>query len=140
MNLLEELSTLGVNTEEALVRMNRNVSLYERMLVKFADMMKNSIVQPDFDCNDYADIMEAAHAVKGVSGNLSITPVYEAYSEIMRLLRAGQPEQAKEVLEGVIPIQTEIINCNRKTFLIYKSLKNITGESNEERKYDINCR
>ncbi len=114
MSMLEELKGLGVNTEEAIARMNGNLSLYERMLGKFVDMMKNSIVQPDFDCNDYAGITEAAHTIKGASGNLSITPVYEAYSEIVRLLRAGEPEQAKEILEKILPIQAEIVNCIEK--------------------------
>ncbi len=114
MSLLEELDTLGVNTQEALVRMNGNAALYERMLVKFVDMINNSIVQPDFDCNNYDNITEAAHTLKGVSGNLSITPVYEAYSEIVRLLRAGEPEQAKKVLEGILPIQEKIVNCIKK--------------------------
>lgn len=114
MNLLEELKGLGVHTEEAVARMNGNVSLYERMLVKFADMMRNSLVRSDFDCINYDDITEAAHAIKGASGNLSVTPIYEAYSEIVRLLRAGQPEQAKEVLENIMPVQTEIVNCIEK--------------------------
>ncbi len=114
MSMLEELKGLGVNTEEAIARMNGNLSLYERMLGKFVDMMKNSIVQPDFDCSDYAGITEAAHTIKGASGNLSITPVYEAYSEIVRLLRAGEPEQAKEILEKILPIQAEIVNCIEK--------------------------
>lgn len=114
MSLLEELNELGVNTQEALARMNGNASLYERMLVKFVDLMKKTDIDPDFDCNDYDDIIELTHTVKGVSGNLSITPVYEAYSEIVRLLRAGQPEEAKEVLAGIIPVQTEILNCIEK--------------------------
>lgn len=114
MNLLEELRALGVHTEEAVERMNGNVSLYERMLVKFADMMKNSLVQPDFDGNDYAEITEAAHAIKGTSGNLSITPIYEAYSEIVKLLRDNQVEEARKVLESIMPVQTAIVNCIEK--------------------------
>lgn len=114
MGLIEELKALGVNTEEAVARMAGNVSLYERMLVKFLDMMKNSSVQPDFDRNDYADIIESAHAIKGASGNLSLTPVYEAYSEVVRLLRANQPEEANKVLKKVMPVQTEIMNCIEK--------------------------
>lgn len=114
MDMIESLKALGVHTEEGIVRMNGNASLYERMLVKWIDMMKNSSVRPDFDSNDYVCIIEAAHAIKGASGNLSVTPVYEAYSEIVRLLRAGQPEQAKEVLEKVIPVQTQIMNCIEK--------------------------
>lgn len=114
MNLIEELKQLGVNTDEAIERMNGNASFYERMLVKFADMMKNSVVQPEFDCNDYAHITEAAHAIKGASGNLSVMPVYKAYSEIVRLLRAGQPQQAKEVLNMILPVQQAIIACIEK--------------------------
>lgn len=114
MSLIEELKVLGVNTDEALARMNGNASLYERMLVKFLGMMKNSSVKPDFDCNDYADIIDAAHAIKGASGNLSVSPVYEAYSEIVRLLRDNQPEQSKEVLEKILPVQRDIMNCIEK--------------------------
>lgn len=111
MNLIRELKTLGVNTEEALARMNGNASLYERMLVKFLDMMKNAPVLSDFDCKAPTEIAEAAHAIKGASGNLSITPIYEAYSEIVRLLRANQPNQAREILENILPIQMDIVNC-----------------------------
>ncbi len=111
MRLLEELRNLGVNTEEAIERMNGNVPLYERMLVKFADMINKSPVQPDFDCNEYNDIIEAAHAIKGAAGNLSVTPVYEAYTEIVSLLRAGRPEQAKDTLDKIIPVQNKIVEC-----------------------------
>ena len=37
---MEELEAQGGNTREAEARLGGNVSLYERMLVKFADMMK----------------------------------------------------------------------------------------------------
>ena len=114
MSLIDELKALGVNTDEAIERMNGSVSLYEKLLVKFSDMMKKSMIQPDFDCDDYDNITETAHAIKGVAGNLSILPIYEAYSEIVKLLRNQQPEQAKVVLEKVIPIQNTIIHCIEK--------------------------
>lgn len=111
MNLMQELKDLGVNTDEGVQRMGGNSSLYERMLVKLKDMIKNSPVQMDFDSNDYADIIDAAHAIKGASGNLAVAPVYEAYSEVVRLLREQQPEQAKEVLGKALPVQNAIIDC-----------------------------
>jgi len=114
MGLLDELRTLGVNVDEGTERLMGNTSLYERMLVKFLGMMKKTPVTPDFDCNDYADVIELAHAVKGSAGNLSITPIYEAYAEVVSLLREGKPVQAKEVLENVIPVQEEILNCIEK--------------------------
>lgn len=115
MNLIQELKSLGVDTDKGLERMGGNSSLYERMLVKFVDMIKSSPVQVDFDCSDYSDILESAHAIKGASGNLAITPIYEAYSEIVRLLRAQQPEQAKTIIEKVLPVQTSILNCIEKS-------------------------
>ena len=57
---------------------------------------------------------ERAHAIKGTSGNLSITPVYEAYSEIMDLLRSDRPDEAKELLKKILPIQEEIVSCIEK--------------------------
>ncbi len=111
MNLIQELKGLGVNTDEGVKRMGGNSSLYERMLVKLKDMIKDSPVRMDFDCNDYDDVIEAAHAIKGASGNLMVSPVYESYTEIVKLLRAQQPEQAKKVLEKVIPVQDKIIDC-----------------------------
>ncbi len=114
MNLIQELKGLGVNTDEGLERMGGNSSLYERMLVKLKDMINDSPVQMDFDCNNYDDIIEAAHAIKGASGNLAVTPIYESYTEIVKLLRAQQPEQAKKILEKVLPAQKAIIDCIEK--------------------------
>lgn len=114
MVLLDELKNLGVNVDEGLNRLMGNASLYERMFVKFYEMMKKAPVNPDFDSNDYADVIEVAHAVKGSAGNLSITPIYEAYAEIVSLLRAGKPEEAKKILKKVQPVQTEILGCIEK--------------------------
>ncbi len=111
MNLIQELKSLGVNTDEGLQRMGGNSILYERMLVKLKDMIKNSPVRMDFDCKDYTDIIDAAHAIKGASGNLAVAPIYECYSEIVRLLRAQQPEQAKKILSEALSTQNAIVDC-----------------------------
>lgn len=111
MSLLEELNGMGVNVDEGVERLMGNSALYEKMLGSFAEMMRSAFVQPDFDISDYTEIIEKAHALKGAAGNLSITPVYEAYSEIVSLLRSNQPEQAKFVLEKIQPVQDEIIKC-----------------------------
>jgi len=111
VNLIQELKGLGVNTEEGLQRLGGNSSLYEKMLVKLKDMIKASPVRVDFDCNDYSDIAEAAHAIKGASGNLAVTPVYDFYSEFVELLRNQQPEEARKLLEKALPVQNAIIDC-----------------------------
>lgn len=114
MDLLEELKSKDVNVEEAIERFLGNASLYEKMLMKFLDLMNDMAVDTNFDCNEYNDIIEKTHAIKGAAGNLSINPIYEAYTEIVNLLRAHQPEQAKLVLEKIIPVQNDIIECIKK--------------------------
>lgn len=112
MGLLEELSTLGVNVEEGTKRLMGNAALYEKMMGTFTKMMADSSIKvEDFDCDDCTALIEKTHAIKGATGNLSLTPIYEAYTEIVALLRGNEPAKAKEVYERVLPVQTEIITC-----------------------------
>lgn len=112
--LIEEMRALGVNVDEAIMRMNNNSALYEKMLVKFVKLMKDSTPALDSDSIQCDEMIEVTHAIKGASGNLSIVPIYTAYSEVVRLLRAGQEQEARELLEKTKPIQEEIIACIEK--------------------------
>ena len=114
MGLFEELKDLGVDVDGGLQRINGNEKLYTRLLGTFVKSIKGQAVSPDFDSNDYEDVKEKAHALKGTSGNLSITPVYEAYTEIMNLLRAGRPDEAKQLIAKIIPVQEQIVSCIEK--------------------------
>ncbi len=115
MGMLEELGTLGVNIEEGTKRLMGNAALYEKMMGTFVKMMSDSTIElADFDSGDCTPLIEKTHAIKGATGNLSITPVYEAYSEIVALLRKDEPAKAKEVYEKILPVQTDIINCINK--------------------------
>lgn len=114
MSLLEELKILNVDVEGAISRLNGNASLYEKLLYKFVDMLKVLDIDPDADENTYIEATEKIHAVKGAAGNLSITPLFEAYTEMLHLLRENQPAQAKEVYAKIFPVQKDIIHCIEK--------------------------
>lgn len=114
MTLLEELKALGVNVDEGLARINGNEKLYTRLLGTFVKSLEANAVQPDFDAADCETMIEKTHTIKGTSGNMSITPIYEAYSEIVDLLRTGQAEQARPLIEKILPVQEEILQCIKK--------------------------
>ncbi len=114
MALSQELKNLGVDTDAGVARMAGNTALYERLLGSLKDLIKKSAEQMDFDSKDYDNMIEAAHSVKGASGNLAVTPIYEAYTEIVDLLRRQQPEEAKKAYEKILPVQTAIIECIEK--------------------------
>lgn len=114
MSLFDELRALNVDVDGGLKRINGNEKLYTKLLGSFTKSINTYYVSADFDGTDYNDTIEKAHAIKGVSGNLSITPVYEAYTKIVDLLRAGKPEEARPIVENIIPVQEEIVKCIEK--------------------------
>lgn len=114
MELLEELKALGVNVDEGLKRINGNEKLYVKLLGSFTKSIKTYSVGTDFDAANCDEVIEKTHAIKGVSGNLSITPVFEAYTKIVDLLRGGNPEEARTLLEKIIPVQEQIVECIEK--------------------------
>ena len=114
MSLFEELKELGADIDGGLKRLGGNEKLYTRLLGKFADTFHAGVVSPDFDADDCTEAIEKAHAIKGTAGNLSLTPIYESYSEILGLLRGGKPEEARELLKKIIPVQDQIIACIQK--------------------------
>lgn len=111
MDLLEELKDLGVDVDDGIRRINGNEALYRRLLGSFVKTIKAQYVKADFDSTDCTETIEKVHTIKGTSGNLSITPIFESYTEMLGLLRSGQPEQARQILEKILPVQEKIIQC-----------------------------
>ncbi|MCI9463465.1 MAG: Hpt domain-containing protein [Lachnospiraceae bacterium] len=114
MSLFEDLKALDVDVDGGLKRINGNEKLYTKLLGSFVKSINTYHVETDFDGNDYEDVIEKTHAIKGVSGNLSITPVYESYTKIVDLLRTGKPEEARAILEQILPVQAQIVECIEK--------------------------
>lgn len=112
--MFDELNELGVDTEGGIFRLMNNEELYRRMLISFAEMVRKARVTADFDDADYDKEIEKIHALKGAAGNLSIEPLYIAYTEIVRLLREGSVAQAKAAIENILPTQRKITECIEK--------------------------
>lgn len=114
MGLMDELKQLGVNVDEAVGRMMGNEAVYQRILGKFPAMLESTALVTDFDGSSCESVIEKTHALKGTTGNLSLTPLYEAYTKITNLLREGEVEQARELLIEIQPVQEKIVACIRK--------------------------
>lgn len=114
MALLEELKTMGVDVDDGLKRVMGKEGSYIKFLGKFVKMMNEEAVRPDFADAELEETIGKVHSIKGVSGNLSISPVYDAYTEILDQLRNGQIEEAREGIRNVIPVQEKIVKCIQK--------------------------
>ena len=111
MSLLDDLRELGADVDEGLQRFMNNSSLYERMLKKLVASANDLQVMPCFESGDLEKALANAHTLKGVTGNLSITPLYNAYSEIVSLLRENKPDEAKTKLEAILPVEKKVMEC-----------------------------
>lgn len=114
MDLLTELKGMGTNIDEGLERCMNNVGLYEKLLKKVPQNIEKLEVLSYFGSGDYETTLMNAHTIKGVAGNLSLTPLFSAYSDIVNLLRANKPDEAKKILVGILPLQGQIVDCIKK--------------------------
>ncbi len=114
MSLLEELAGYGVDVDEGVDRMMGDSDLYQNMLLKLSEMIEDVSANPDFDSSDFSGLAEKIHALKGAAGNLSVLPLYQAYTRILELLRADKPEQAKALYEENLPVQDQFMACIHK--------------------------
>lgn len=111
MELFDELKNMGVNVNDGVNRLGGNETLYKRLLGSFVKSINEYDIQIDFDEEDYDDITKKAHAIKGIAGNLSITPLYEGYTQIVNNLRGNEPKKAKDILKEILPVQNKITEC-----------------------------
>lgn len=90
MLTLDKLKSFGADTEDGLARCMNNEEFYLKMVnMGLADERFEALL-PVLEKGDKDAAFELAHALKGVLGNLALTPIYEPLSEMTELLRAKQ--------------------------------------------------
>ncbi len=115
MELFEQLVALGVDVNSALKRFMGNKQLLEMMYKKVPDSFsKNKDIIPLIQAGNVQEAIQKAHTLKGNMGNLSITPLFEAYAEITNLLRENSMSEAIQKLKDVEPVQNQILACIKK--------------------------
>lgn len=110
MTLLEELSENGVDINDGLGRLMNNSAIYEKLLKKLPDSINKQEVLSFIDSGDIETATRNAHTIKGVTGNLSVTPLYTAYTEIVNLLRAGKIDEARKLYVDTLPVQKTLLD------------------------------
>lgn len=89
----KQLEEGGADVDVTLKRFMGNEAIYMKFILKFLDDKNYDVIMDSLAKKDYAGAFAGAHSLKGVSGNLGLTPVYEASSSITELLRDKQDEE-----------------------------------------------
>ncbi|MDE7360395.1 MAG: Hpt domain-containing protein [Oscillospiraceae bacterium] len=114
MGLIEDIALIGADTVDGLTRFMDNSALYERMLKKLPQVIEDNPVMPFVRSGDLETALSNAHTLKGVVGNLSLTPLYNNYTEAVNLFRSGETAKAEELLESTLEIQRQFVECIKK--------------------------
>ncbi len=88
MLTVDKLKEYGADTQDGLARCMGNEALYLRLVSTVATQPDFAKLKDSIAAGDLKGAFESAHALKGVLGNLSLTPLYEKVCEITELLRA----------------------------------------------------
>ncbi len=102
MITVEALREFGVDTEKGLALCMGNEALYLRLVGSVPTEKRFDDLSRAIDEGDLDAAFEAAHALKGVLGNLSLTPLYEKASQITELLRSRTDADYKKLMEELI--------------------------------------
>lgn len=83
----EQLTAAGINVEDALDRFMNNEGLMLKFLLRFSEDQSMSQLRLAMECQDADGAFEAAHTLKGVAGNLSMTGLFHQASILVEHLR-----------------------------------------------------
>ena len=98
---IDDLVAFGANTSEGMKRCLNKEDYYLRMVKK---VPADSNFQKLFDAINTGDLnaaFEASHALKGVVGNLALSPLFTPVSELTELLRARKQADYSALVEAI---------------------------------------
>ncbi len=108
MLTIDALKQLGCNTDDGLTRCMGNEAFYFKLIGKVIDDKNFQALEDAVAAKDLDAAFDAAHSLKGVLGNLALTPVYEPVYEITELLRERKDIDYSEYLKTISEKRSEL--------------------------------
>ena len=109
MLTIEKLNNFGANTTEGLERCLNNEEFYFKLINKIANDSSFINLKNELDNKNYDEAFKIAHSLKGVLGNLSLTPLYNIAVEITELLREKKIIDYNEYIERLLNKREELL-------------------------------
>ena len=108
MMTIDALRAYGANVDEGLSRCFNNEAFYLRLVgMGLADANFDKL-KAAIESGDAHEAFEAAHALKGAIGNLSLTPIYDPICAITELLRGqGAMRDVSALLDTILQKRSE---------------------------------
>ena len=108
MLTIDALKQLGCDTDDGLSRCMGNEAFYFKLIGKVIDDKNFQALEDAVAAKDLDKAFDAAHSLKGVLGNLALTPVYQPVYEITELLRERRDVDYSGYLKTISDKRKEI--------------------------------
>ena len=108
MITIEELRSAGADVETGLSRCLGKEDLYLKLIGMGLGDAKFDELGTALNAGDLDRAFELCHALKGVIGNLSITPLYEALSDMTEKLRGREDADYSSMYTKVTEIRSKL--------------------------------
>ena len=98
MTLQECYAAMGGNYEDAIGRL-RSERLVQKFILKFLDDGSHDLLCRSMEEKNYEEAFRAAHTIKGVCQNLSLSKLQDSSSRLCESLREGYTPEANALME-----------------------------------------
>ena len=110
MITIDKLNEFGANTKEGLDRCMNNEAFYLRLVDKAINDDSFIKLKDELENKNYDEAFKIAHSLKGVLGNLSLTPLYDLAVEITENLRNVAEIDYFELINKLLNKREELLN------------------------------
>ena len=109
MLTLDKMKELGIDPKEGLTRCMNNEVFFFKMISMAISNEYFETLGKALEENDLDTAFEAAHALKGVIGNLALAPIYNPLSEMTELLRARKSADYISMYHPIKEIRDQLL-------------------------------
>ena len=113
----ERLTAAGIDTASALERMMGNEALLERFLKRFLDDTNYEKLTQAIAAGDEEAALTAAHTLKGLCGNLSMTVLFDLFTRQVAAFRAGDWAGATAMMQEISAAYDQVTAAVREVFV-----------------------
>lgn len=105
--LFGQLNRLGVNTQEALERFMGNEELFLSFICQLPEKLDFTAIRRGLEEEDEEAFYVQAQNLKGMAGNLGLTPLYECAQAILVEFRTSRFKHKNKLLSLVFEAESE---------------------------------
>lgn len=98
----QKLRQYGADFDVALGRMDHDEEFYLECLKTFDEDPSYLELKAALEQKDCTAAFNCAHTLKGVAGNLGLTPLYQVICDLVEPLRQGSCDGSEKLLQAVL--------------------------------------